>query len=64
MWTKTAIRTHAGYMPLTPLLMAAVAIDAAGEEGRIDMRRMGDPEHLAAVTHGETTPAGGRRGRI
>ena len=56
MWTKTAIRTHAGYMPLTPLVMAAVAIDAAGDEGRIDMRRLGDPEHLQAVTHGETPP--------
>ena len=56
MWTKTAIRTHAGYMPLTPLVMAAVAIDAAGEENRLDMQRMGDPDHLKAVTHGETSP--------
>ena len=56
MWTKTAIRTHAGHMPLTTQLMAAVAIDAASDEGRLDMGQLADPEHMQAVKQGETAP--------
>ena len=56
MWAKSAIRRHVKQFPLTPELSAAVAIEDATDIGALDIGRMGDPEMVRAVIHGETEP--------
>ena len=56
MWAKSAIRRHVKQFPLTPEMTAATAIEDATDIGALDIGRMGDPEMMRAVAHGETEP--------
>ena len=56
MWAKSAIRRHVKQFPLTAEMSAAVAIEDAADTGMLDITKMGDPETVRAVMHGETEP--------
>lgn len=58
MWTKTALRKHAKYLPLSPSdrFAAAARIDALSDAGAMDISAMADPAFASAVAQGEEDP--------
>ena len=56
MYAKSAIRRHVKQFPLTAEMSAAVAIEDAADTGMLDITKMGDPETVRAVIHGEAEP--------
>ena len=56
MWTKSAIRRHASYLPLSPALTVAARIDGLQDEARFDFEAMADTDVARAVMAGEMDP--------
>lgn len=58
MWRKTALRAGQKWLPKSPQLAHAVAIDEATDEGRIRLDSLTEPDQVIEGAWEETTPEG------